>query len=73
MPLPDPTSPIVQAPARCGVGLRFNFVRFPAPSWPEDWWQRNYDLLYEPNAPDPLPLTSRMKRIPGFVYPGDET
>lgn len=71
MPLPDPTPPFVQAPASAGVGLRFCFVRFPQPDWPADWWQRNYDLAYEMNAPDPLPLTARMKRVPGFPYPDD--
>jgi beta-lactamase class A len=39
---------IVQAPARAGVGLRFDYLhRQTLPWWPEDWWQRNYDTLAE--------------------------
>jgi len=70
MPLPDPRPVIVQAPASAGVGLRFTYhFRFAMPDWPEDWWARNYDLLYEWNAPDPIPLTERMMRVPDFPYP----
>jgi hypothetical protein len=73
MPLPAPTPPIVSAPRWAGVGLRAELLlgwrRLPMPDWPADWWQRNYDLIYEFNAPDPLPLTDRMQRVPGFPYP----
>jgi hypothetical protein len=39
------------------------------PDWPERWWQENYDLLYEPDAPGTWPMTDRMMRVPGFPYP----
>jgi hypothetical protein len=65
MPLPDPQPVIVQAPKSAGIGLRFNFARLAAPSWPVDWWQRNYDtMLLDPDEPGPLPLTSRQMRLP---------
>ena len=65
MPLPDPSPALVQAPARAGVGLRFHiYDRLPAPSWPEDWWQRNYDELLVPDDPGPMPLTERMMHLP---------
>ena len=51
----------VQAPADEGVGLVIP-VRTVPPSWPPDWWQRNYDQ--EPDAPDPRPLTAREKAVP---------
>jgi hypothetical protein len=55
-----------QAPAGAGVGLEFHYhSRFPDPSWPADWWQRNYDLpIVDPDSPDPMPLTDRMMQIP---------
>ena len=68
MPLPDPSPVVVQAPARAGVGLRAEILQGilwrPPPTWPEDWWQRNYDAVYEYDAPDPMPLTPRMMNIP---------
>jgi len=73
MPLPDPTSPIVSAPVGAGVGLRGELLqrwhRFAMPDWPADWWQRNYDLLFEYNAPGTWPVTERMLQVPGFPYP----
>jgi hypothetical protein len=73
MPLPDYPPPIVSAPRWAGVGLRaelqLGWMRFPMPSWPDDWWQRNYDLLYEYDAPGTWPMTERMMRVPGFPYP----
>jgi hypothetical protein len=73
MPLPDPSPPIVSAPARAGVGLRAELAagwrRVPMPDWPADWWQRNYDLRYEYDAPGAWPLTDRMLEIPNFPYP----
>ena len=73
MPLPDSTPPIVSAPPWAGVGLRAELlagmVRFPMPDWPADWWMRNYDLLYEYEAPGVFPVTERMLRVPGFPYP----
>jgi hypothetical protein len=55
MPLPDPEPFQVSAPRRAGVGLRGELrkerQRRPPSSWPEDWWQRNYDLLLVPNTP----------------------
>jgi hypothetical protein len=63
----------VQAPARAGVGLRFQFLirkaRRPPPSWPSDWWQRNYDDVFEMNAPDPIPLTPRQMHLPDPPVP----
>jgi hypothetical protein len=73
MPLPDYPPTLVSAPRWAGVGLREElrrgYVRFPMPHWPSDWWQRNYDLLYEYDTPGTFPLTERMLRIPGFPYP----
>jgi hypothetical protein len=62
MPLPDFPPVIVQAPARAGVGLRFR-ERTADPSWPVDWWQRNYDTLCE-DDPDPAPFCERALRLP---------
>jgi hypothetical protein len=69
MPLPEPRPVLVQVPARAGIGLRAQILRgirtrLPWPSWPADWWQRNYDAVYEVDAPDPIPLTERQMRIP---------
>jgi len=69
MPLPDPEGTRVQAPARAGVGLREQFVqgreRRPPASWPEDWWQRNYDILLEPRfGAEPVPLSGRQLTLP---------
>jgi hypothetical protein len=70
MPLSSPTPPIVSAPRWAGVGLRAQLLlgwqRFPMPSWPADWWQRNYDLLYEYDAPGTWPWTDRMAGVPGW-------
>lgn len=64
MPLPDPPPALVQVPAWAGIGLQFR-PRFADPSWPADWWQRNYDEpIVDPDAPDPEPLTERQQRIP---------
>jgi hypothetical protein len=68
-PLPEPSPFVSTAPVRAGVGLRAvfarNLIRFPHPDWPEDWWQRNYDLpIVDPDGPNPLPLTDRMMRLP---------
>lgn len=65
MPLPEPTPALVQAPAWAGIGLCFR-PRRPPPDWPEDWWQRNYDDLWELDDPDPWPLTEREMHVPGF-------
>jgi len=62
VPLPEPRPAIVQAPAWAGVGLRFP-ERKADPSWPFDWWQRNYDTLCE-DDPDPTPLCARHLRLP---------
>jgi hypothetical protein len=62
VPLPEYPPALVQAPARAGVGLRFP-PRRPDPSWPEDWWQRNFDTLCE-DDPDPCALTERQMRVP---------
>ena len=51
----------VQAPADEGVGLEIPPRTVP-PTWPADWWQRNYDQ--ELDAPDPEPLTLRMRIVP---------
>jgi hypothetical protein len=60
-----PRKPVrVQAPANEGVGLKIPLPRIVPPEWPADWWQRNYDDAWEPDAPDPIPLTARMKTIP---------
>jgi len=66
MPLPVPEPALVQAPADAGVGLVFNYHwRLPAPWWPADWWQRNFDLLVtEYDEPGPPPLTERMMHLP---------
>jgi len=67
MPLPDPRSTQVQASRQVGVGLRALFQQEredrPPPSWPQDWWQRNYDLLLEPNTP-PEQFRQRALTIP---------
>jgi hypothetical protein len=64
MPLPEPKPVHVQAPAWAGIGLVFR-PRFADPSWPEDWWQRDYDdQIVDPDAPDPAPLTDREMTIP---------
>lgn len=68
-PLPDPPPFRSTAPKRAGIGLRAvfrrNMQRFPPPTWPDDWWQRNCDLpIIDPDAPDPIPLTARMMRLP---------
>jgi hypothetical protein len=66
MPVPDCPPFRVQAPVTAGVGLVFHYLdRFAWPGWPSDWWQRNYDQpIVDPDAPDPLPLTERMMRVP---------
>jgi hypothetical protein len=61
MPLPESSRTRVQAPACAGVGLVFE-DRVAEPSWPADWWQRNYDA--ELDAPDPVPLTEREQHVP---------
>ena len=67
MPLPDPTPVQVSASRRTGVGLRAEFRRQresrPPPEWPEDWWQRNYDLLLVPNTP-PEEFVPRALKLP---------
>jgi hypothetical protein len=63
MPLPEHSPARVRAPARAGVGLRFR-PREPLPWWPADWWQRNYDDWFEPDDPDPEPLTEREMHVP---------
>lgn len=73
MPLPVPPPTLTRAPARAGVGLRRAFEREraqrPPCDWPEDWWQRNYDTLWEECDPPPCPLTDRMMRVPNYPYP----
>jgi hypothetical protein len=73
MPLPASRPPIVSAPRWAGVGLRevllAERMQRPPADWPDDWWQRNYDLLYEYNAPGTWPVTERMLNVPGFPYP----
>lgn len=73
MPLPAPRPPIVSAPRWAGVGLReellLRWMLRPPPSWPESWWQRDYDDLWDELLPGPIPLTEREMRIPGFPYP----
>jgi hypothetical protein len=73
MPLPKHPSTIVQAPRWAGVGLRrelmLGWMSRPPASWPEDWWQRNYDDLYEYDSEGGIPLTYRHLRVPGFPYP----
>jgi len=73
MPLPDPPTPIVSAPPWAGVGLRseilYGIASRPPADWPADWWQRNYDLAWEYDAPGTYPLTERHLRIPGWPYP----
>jgi hypothetical protein len=68
MPLPDPSARPVQAPAYAGVGLRARIEKQreerPPANWPEDWWQRNYDLLLEPQGPEPVPLSGRQLKLP---------
>jgi len=62
--LPEPRPARVQAPAGAGVGLLFR-RRFADPSWPPDWWQRNYDEpVLDPDTPDPEPLSGRQLTIP---------
>jgi len=67
MPLPDPEPFQVSASRRFGIGLRYELQRErearPPPSWPDDWWQRNYDLLLEPNSP-PEVFVPRALKIP---------
>lgn len=64
MPLPEYPPQPVQAPAEAGVGLEFR-EPFPDPTWPEDWWQRNYDEpVLDPDDPDPEPLRGRQLTIP---------
>jgi hypothetical protein len=64
MAILPPSSTRVQAPADEGVGLKIPLPRTVPPEWPADWWQRNVDDELEPDAPDPVPLTSRMKTVP---------
>jgi hypothetical protein len=67
MSLPDSPPTLVQAPAWAGIGLCFR-PRFALPSWPADWWQRNYDDdLLDPDEPDPLPLSYRQMHVPGLT------
>jgi hypothetical protein len=64
MPLPAYPPALVQAPVWAGVGLDFE-PRFADPSWPADWWQRNYDdQVLDPDDPDPVPLSGRQLRVP---------
>ena len=70
MPLPEPPPTQTSAPVWAGIGLRFHYHwRVALPSWPADWWQRNYDSLWEWDEPPPLPMTPRQMRIPNFPYP----
>lgn len=74
MPLPDYPLILTSAPRWAGVGLRAQ-LRWerqtrPPRSWPEDWWQRNYDLFYEAHTIGGwIPMSPRSFRIPGFPYP----
>jgi hypothetical protein len=64
MAVPKSRPTRVQAPAWAGAGLCFRW-READPSWPPDWWQRNYDSdLDDPDDPDPEPLTERELRVP---------
>jgi hypothetical protein len=63
MPLPEYPPVRVQVPKRAGVGLRFR-PRTAEPCWPEDWWQRNCDDVFDVDEPDPCPLTEREQRLP---------
>ena len=51
MPLPEPTPVLSSAPRWAGVGLRAQLwwekMTRPPASWTEDWWQRNWEELYE--------------------------
>lgn len=73
MPLPDPVPPMVSAPRWAGVGLRADLIlgwaSRPPANWPADWWQRNYDEVYEYDAPGTWEMTDRMMNIPPAPAP----
>jgi len=61
--LPDEYPPkTYQLPLKQGIGLEIPPRTVP-PSWPQDWWQRNFDTLDE-DGPDPEPFTGRQLVVP---------